>query len=74
VTLRPVEIKLDFAPAQCQFAAMVLIRASLLVAMLAVLAGCSCLPGAESQGLSAADPADAVKLRTPDDIEKGSDL
>ena len=73
VTLRPVQIKLDFAAAQCQFAAMVLIRASLLAALLAVLAGCACLPGAQTQGLSAADPDEATLTRR-DEIQEGSDL
>lgn len=73
VTRRPVEIKLDFAPVQCQFAAMVLIRASLLVAMLAALAGCSCLPGSQPQGLSAAG-SDDMSLTRRDEVEEGSDL
>jgi hypothetical protein len=73
VTLRPIEIKLDFAAAQCQFAAMVLIRASLLIAMLAVLAGCACLPGGQTQGLSAPGPDDTPVVRR-DDVEEGSEL
>jgi hypothetical protein len=52
---------------------MVLIRASLLAAMLAVLAGCSCLPGAQNQGLAAADPDETPVVRR-DDVGKGSEL
>jgi hypothetical protein len=73
VTRRRVEIKLDFAKPQCQFATMVLIRASLLATMLAVLAGCACLPGGQSQGLSAPGPDDTPVVRR-DDVEEGSDL
>jgi hypothetical protein len=73
VARRPTEIKLDFAAAQCQFAAMILIRASLLAAILAVLAGCACLPGSQSQGLSAAD-ADEVPLTRRDEVGQGSEL
>ena len=52
---------------------MVLIRASLLVAMLAVLAGCACLPGGQTQGLSAADP-DEAPLTRRDEVGQGSEL
>jgi hypothetical protein len=52
---------------------MVLIRASLLIAMLAALAGCTCLPGSQNQGLSAVDPDETPVVRR-DEVGKGSDL